>query len=136
MRERNQYALSAPRMLGTTVARVGSVAMLAVVLTALLAGVDATPAGAAGSPSYPSEYSATAAAVLGYLNPDDAQVFADRAQAATQSRLLAGAEYPDQAGQSRVSAASYFPTDVRVGLALGPAVAEKVIERDQADAVR
>jgi membrane-associated phospholipid phosphatase len=56
----------------------------------------ATPA----SPSYPSEYSATAAAgsvVLSYLFPDDAQLFADKARAASQSRLLAGVEYPSDA---------------------------------------
>jgi membrane-associated phospholipid phosphatase len=52
------------------------------------------------SPSYPSEYAAAAAAasaVLTYLFPDDAQVVADMAQAASHSRLMAGVEYPSDA---------------------------------------
>jgi membrane-associated phospholipid phosphatase len=59
-----------------------------------------------------------ASAILAYLFPDDAQSFEDQAQAAAQSRLLAGVSYP---------------SDVEAGLALGRAVAAKVIERANAD---
>jgi membrane-associated phospholipid phosphatase len=65
--------------------------------------VDASVATAVvppASPSYPSEYAAAAAAgsaVLTFLFPDDAQVFANRAEAASRSRLLAGVEYPSDA---------------------------------------
>jgi hypothetical protein len=37
------------------------------------------------------------------------------------------------AGQSRIWAGIHFPTDVRLGLALGSGVAEKVIERARGD---
>ncbi len=73
------------------------------------------------SPSYPSDYAATAgaaAAVLGWLFPDQAEAFAAQAQQAAESRLLAGVEYP---------------SDVAAGLALGQQVAELVIARGLAD---
>lgn len=73
------------------------------------------------TPSYPSEYAVTAgaaAAVLSYIFPDDAAYFEAQAQAAVQSRLLAGVEYP---------------SDVEAGLTLGRQVAELVIERGKAD---
>ncbi len=49
------------------------------------------------SPSYPSEHAATAgaaSAVLAYLFPGDARLFADKADEAARSRLLAGVQYP------------------------------------------
>jgi len=73
------------------------------------------------SPSYPAEHAAAAsaaAAVLSYVYPDDAQAFEDMAQQASQARVLAGVQYP---------------SDVVAGLALGRAVAAKVIERAKAD---
>jgi membrane-associated phospholipid phosphatase len=73
------------------------------------------------SPSYPSEYAVAAGAastVLAWLFPDDAQMFADLAQEAVNSRLLAGVEYP---------------SDVEAGLELGRQVAELVIEYGNAD---
>jgi membrane-associated phospholipid phosphatase len=73
------------------------------------------------SPSYPSEHAAAAgaaSAVLAYLFPNDAQAFLDRAEMASQSRLMAGVEYP---------------SDVAAGLDLGRAVADRVIERARAD---
>ncbi len=73
------------------------------------------------SPSYPSEYAVTAgaaSAVLGWLFPDSASSFADKAQEAVNSRLLAGVEYP---------------SDVEAGLALGRQVAELVIARGETD---
>ncbi|MBK8025072.1 MAG: phosphatase PAP2 family protein [Chloroflexi bacterium] len=73
------------------------------------------------SPSYPSEYAATAgaaAAILSWLFPDSAERFEARAQAAVQSRLLAGVEYP---------------SDVEAGLELGRQVAELAIAHGQAD---
>lgn len=73
------------------------------------------------SPSYPSEYAATAAAaseVLAWLFPNKAQEFAEKAQEAANSRLLAGVEYP---------------SDVEAGLELGRRVAEQVIAWGQAD---
>jgi membrane-associated phospholipid phosphatase len=69
------------------------------------------------SPSYPSENAAVAAAaaeVLAYLFPKDAAFFAAQAKAASQSRLLAGVEYP---------------SDVSAGRDLGRAVAALVIQR-------
>jgi membrane-associated phospholipid phosphatase len=72
-------------------------------------------------PSYPAEHAATAgaaSAVLAYLFPDDAKLFADKADEAGQSRLLAGVQYP---------------SDVTAGLALGRAVAAPVIERAKSD---
>jgi membrane-associated phospholipid phosphatase len=73
------------------------------------------------SPAYPSEHAVAAGAaatILGYIYPDDAQLFLDKAAAAAQSRVLAGA---------------HFPSDVAAGLALGTAVAEQVIARAQQD---
>lgn len=73
------------------------------------------------SPSYPSEHAVTAgaaAAVLAYLMPADAQLFADKAEQAARSRVLAGVNYP---------------SDVAAGLELGRAVAARVIERAKAD---
>lgn len=73
------------------------------------------------TPSYPSEYAATAgaaAAVLSWLFPDDAAYFEEQAQAAAQSRLLAGVEYP---------------SDVDAGFELGRLVAEQVIARGMSD---
>ncbi len=73
------------------------------------------------SPSYPSEYAVTAGAattVLVWLFPDDAAFFEAQAQAAVNSRLLAGVEYP---------------SDVEAGLELGRQVAELVIARGEAD---
>jgi membrane-associated phospholipid phosphatase len=72
-------------------------------------------------PSYPAAhgcFSSGAAAALSYLFPRDAQTL----------NALA-----DEAGQSRIWAGIHFPTDVRVGLALGRAVAQKAIERAQGD---
>jgi hypothetical protein len=59
-----------------------------------------------------------ASAILAYIYPDSAQTFNDLAQAAAQSRLVAGVS---------------FPSDVEAGLALGRAVAAKVIERAKVD---
>ncbi len=73
------------------------------------------------SPSYPSEHAVAAGAaatILGYVYPDLAQDFLDKAQAAADSRVLAGAN---------------FPSDVAAGLALGKSVAEQVIARAQVD---
>lgn len=73
------------------------------------------------SPSYPSEYAVTAgaaAAVLGWLFPDDAALFEAQAQQAVESRLLAGVEYP---------------SDVAAGLDLGQKVAGLVIARGMVD---
>lgn len=73
------------------------------------------------SPSYPSEYAVTAgaaAAMLGWLFPEDAQTFEDKAQQAVHSRLLAGVEYP---------------SDVEAGLELGRQVAQLVIARGETD---
>ena len=73
------------------------------------------------SPSYPSEQAVAAGAastILAYVYPDLAQDFLDKAQAAADSRVLAGAS---------------FPSDVAAGLALGKAVAEQVIARAQVD---
>ncbi|MBK8049952.1 MAG: PA-phosphatase [Anaerolineales bacterium] len=72
------------------------------------------------SPSYPDERAAAGAAssLLGYLYPEDAQAFDDMAATAAHSRLIAGVS---------------FPSDVETGLALGRAVAAKVIARARAD---
>jgi membrane-associated phospholipid phosphatase len=73
------------------------------------------------SPSYPSEHAVAAgaaSAVLAYLFPADAQMFADQATAEGNSRLLAGVQYP---------------SDVQAGLDLGRAVAALVIARAQSD---
>lgn len=73
------------------------------------------------NPSYPSEHAAAAgaaAAMLGYFYPDVAQSFLDKAQAAAESRVLAGA---------------HFPSDIAAGLELGRQVAEQVIAHAQQD---
>ena len=73
------------------------------------------------SPSYPSEYAVTAGAataVLSWLFPNDAEYFEAQAQAAVNSRLLAGVEYP---------------SDVEAGLELGRRVAELAIAWGEAD---
>ena len=73
------------------------------------------------SPSYPSEHAAAAgaaAAVLGYLFPNDAMTYANQAQECGESRLNAGVQ---------------FPSDVSAGLELGRKVAELVIARGQTD---
>jgi len=73
------------------------------------------------SPSYPSEHAVAAGAaaeVLAYIFPADAQSFADAANAAGRSRLLAGVQYP---------------SDVAAGLALGRAVGDLVVARAKTD---
>jgi membrane-associated phospholipid phosphatase len=73
------------------------------------------------SPSYPSEHAAAAgaaAAVLGYLFPNDAMKYANQAQECGESRLNAGVQ---------------FPSDVSAGLELGRKVAELVIARGRTD---
>jgi hypothetical protein len=73
------------------------------------------------SPSYPAEHAVAAgaaAAVLSYLFPERAPYFADKADEAGRSRLLAGVQYP---------------SDVSAGLDLGRNVAALVIERGKAD---
>lgn len=82
-----------------------------------LTTLAATP----NSPSYPAEHAVVAgaaAAILGYLYPDEAPTFAAKAEEAGQSRLLAGVQYP---------------SDVAAGLELGRQVAQQVIARAQAD---
>jgi membrane-associated phospholipid phosphatase len=76
---------------------------------------------APNSPSYPSEHAAAAGAastILAYLFPEEAEIFVAKAEAAAQSRVLAGVNYP---------------SDVEAGLALGRAVGEKVIEWAMSD---
>jgi membrane-associated phospholipid phosphatase len=73
------------------------------------------------SPSYPSEHAVAAGAastILAYIYPDKAQEFQEMAQAAADSRVLAGA---------------HFPSDVVAGLELGRQVAQQVIARAQID---
>jgi membrane-associated phospholipid phosphatase len=73
------------------------------------------------SQSYPSEHAVAAgaaSAVLAYLFPNAAQFFADKADEAGTSRLLAGAQYE---------------SDVAAGLDLGRRVAKMVIERAMTD---
>jgi membrane-associated phospholipid phosphatase len=73
------------------------------------------------SPAYPSEHAAAAGAastVLAYLFPDNAKFFADEAEEAGQSRLLAGIDYP---------------SDVKAGLELGRKIGALVVERGKAD---
>ena len=73
------------------------------------------------SPSYPAEHAAAAgaaAAVLSYLFPDRAPLFAKHVEEATRSRLLAGVNYP---------------SDVAAGLEVGRRIVVKVIERGKAD---
>ncbi|TXL81985.1 phosphatase PAP2 family protein [Vineibacter terrae] len=73
------------------------------------------------SPSYPSGHAAAAgaaAAVLSYVFPDRAQMFAQKAEEAGRSRMLGGVNYP---------------SDVAAGFDLGRRVAALVIERGKAD---
>ena len=73
------------------------------------------------SPSYPSEHAVAAgaaAAVLSYLFPERAAYFADKADEAGRSRVLAGVQYP---------------SDISAGRELGRQVATRVIERARAD---
>jgi len=82
-----------------------------------LAPVVPSPA----SPSYPSEHAAaaaTASAILAYLFPDDAQLFADKADEANRSRLTAGVQYP---------------SDIAAGQELGRSIAARVIDWAQHD---
>jgi membrane-associated phospholipid phosphatase len=73
------------------------------------------------NPSYPSEHAVTAGAaavVLGYLFPDQYTKFADMAQEAAESRVLAGVA---------------FPSDVFSGLDLGQDVGRAVIAYARSD---
>ncbi len=73
------------------------------------------------SPSYPSEHAVTAgaaAAVLDYIFPPPAAPFADRANQAATSRVMAGVA---------------FPSDVFSGLDLGQTVGNAVIAYAQGD---
>ena len=73
-------------------------------------------------PSYPSEHAAIAGAaakVIAYLYPGEAAL-----------RLE---EMADEAAQSRVTAGTNTPSDVEAGLALGRAVADKVIAYAKTD---
>jgi len=73
------------------------------------------------SPSYPSEHAVTAgaaAAVLEYLFPSQAATFADMA---------------DQAATSRVMAGVAFPSDVFTGLEMGQSIGQAVIAYAQND---
>jgi membrane-associated phospholipid phosphatase len=73
------------------------------------------------SPSYPSEHAVTAgaaAAVLEYLFPSQAATFADMANQAATSRVMAGVA---------------FPSDVFSGLDLGQSVGKAVIAFAQGD---
>jgi hypothetical protein len=73
------------------------------------------------SPSYPCEYSVAAGAgatVLAHLFPKDAARFAEAAEEAARSRVLAGVVYP---------------SDARAGLDLGRAVGGRVIEAMKLD---
>jgi membrane-associated phospholipid phosphatase len=68
------------------------------------------------SPSYPCEHSVAAGAgstVLAHLFPEEAQRFAEAAEEASRSRVMAGVVYP---------------SDARAGLELGRAVGVRVIE--------
>jgi hypothetical protein len=73
------------------------------------------------SPSYPCEYAVAAgagSAVLAHLFPGEAKRFADAAEEAARSRVMAGVVYP---------------SDTRAGLDLGKAVAARVIEHLKMD---
>jgi len=73
------------------------------------------------NPSYPSEHAAAAgaaAAVLGYLFPEQATKFADMAEEAATSRVTAGVA---------------FPSDVFSGLDLGQSVGRALIAYAQSD---
>ncbi|HEX3177806.1 MAG TPA: phosphatase PAP2 family protein [Methylomirabilota bacterium] len=88
--------------------------------TAVAPGI-ATAVGVPRSPSYPDERAVAAGAaatVLGALSPERAAFFAARSEEAARSRLLAGVSYP---------------SDVSAGLALGRAVAARVLEHRRAD---
>jgi membrane-associated phospholipid phosphatase len=81
----------------------------------------ATVVASAASPAYPSEHAVAAgaaSAVLAYLLPNDAPLFATLAEEAATSRLLAGVQYR---------------SDVTAGLELGRAVAARVVEWAQSD---
>jgi len=70
-------------------------------------------------PSYPAAhgcYSGATAAILGHLFPAEAAFITAKAEEAGMSRLWAGI---------------HFRSDIETGLALGRAVAQKVIEHDQ-----
>jgi membrane-associated phospholipid phosphatase len=84
---------------------------------ATLKTVLANPA----SPSYPSEHAVAAGAaatLLGFLFPQDAPSFAEMAQEAARTRLLAGVHYP---------------SDVQAGLDLGRAVGALAVDRAKSD---
>jgi membrane-associated phospholipid phosphatase len=75
-------------------------------------------------PSYPAAhgcYSGSAAAVLSYLFPRDAAALTAQA---------------DEAGMSRLWGGIHFPSDIRVGLALGRSVAQRVVARADGDGSR
>jgi hypothetical protein len=77
---------------------------------------------ASPDPSYPSEHAAMAGAaskVLAYLFPKQASLRLD--------------EMADEAAQSRVDAGTNTPSDIEAGLALGRAVADKVIAYAKTD---
>jgi PAP2 superfamily protein len=72
-------------------------------------------------PSYPAAhgcYSGSAAAVLVYLFPRDAAALTAQA---------------DEAGMARLWGGIHFTSDIRVGLALGRTVAQRVVDRGQND---
>jgi hypothetical protein len=76
------------------------------------------------SPSYPCEYSVAAgagSAVLAHLFPTEAKRFAEAAEEAARSRIMAGVVYP---------------SDTRAGLDLGRSVATRVIEYLKFDATK
>jgi hypothetical protein len=76
------------------------------------------------SPSYPCEHSVAAgaaAAVLAHLFPKDAARFAEAAEEASRSRVMAGAVYP---------------SDAKAGLELGRTVAARVIDAMKTDGVK
>jgi membrane-associated phospholipid phosphatase len=76
------------------------------------------------TPSYPCEYSAAAgaaSAVLAHLFPKEAARFAEAAEDAARSRVLAGVAYP---------------SDTKAGLELGRAAAAKVIEAMKPDGIK
>lgn len=84
-------------------------------------GVD-TLVPASPDPSYPSEHAAIAGAaskVIAFLYPGEAALRLD--------------EMADEAAQSRVDAGTNTPSDVEAGLALGRAVADKVIAYAKTD---
>ena len=76
------------------------------------------------SPSYPCEHSVAAgaaAAVLAHLFPKDASRFAEAAEDAARSRVLAGVAYP---------------SDTKAGLELGRAAAARVIDAMKTDGIK